>query len=293
MFSIKIFSEEISRKRSVLSSEMKNCEWRKYAQVLDEKHTGMQAELTMMKERVWNSKKFGPGILLYSSSYLKEHSYSDSHKDFPSNEKSIELAKLIECYWSTLEAELLRDNVAVIIPEYISMDELFKFHLRYAQKCYKWGELVISDNEDVAFEAFKKASELFDKSMGMVWCKISVDKQTKLLSTRNRSGRKGGIKKSEMYRPIQEKLVELIIDLAPEEGWRSKAAAVNVLIEPLWLFIEESKLNVNKQDKKYRMPTTSQEALADTILKSWSTNIESVRQAFEDTVSRKKRTSQW
>lgn len=173
-----------------------------------------------------------------------------------------------------------------------SMDELFKFHLRYAQKCYKWGELVISDNEDVAFEAFKKASELFDKSMGMVWYKISVDKQTKLLSTRNRSGRNGGIKKSEMYRPIQEKLVELINDLAPEKGWRSKAAAVNVLIEPLWLFIEESKLNVNKQDKKYRMPTTSQEALADTILKSWSTNVESVRQAFEDTVSRKKRTSQ-
>ena len=64
MFSIKIFSEEISRKRSALSSEMKNCKWRKYAQVLDEKHTDMQAELTMMKERVWNSKKFGPGILL-------------------------------------------------------------------------------------------------------------------------------------------------------------------------------------------------------------------------------------
>lgn len=96
MFSIKVFSEEISRKRSALSSELKDCEWSKYAQILDEKHTGMQAELTMMKERVWNSKKFGPGILLYSSSYLKEHSYSDSHKDFPSNEKSIELAKLIE-----------------------------------------------------------------------------------------------------------------------------------------------------------------------------------------------------
>ena len=71
-----------------------------------------------------------------------------------------------------------------------------------------------------------------------------------------------------------------------------KAAAVNVLIEPLWLFIEESKLNINKHDKKYRMPTTSQEALADTILKSWSTNVESVKQAFEDTVSRKKRNGQ-
>ncbi|WP_414466442.1 hypothetical protein [Klebsiella michiganensis] len=100
MFSIEIFSEEISRKRSALSSEIKDCEWRMYAQILDEKHTYMQAELTMMKERAWNSKKFGPGILLYSSSYLKKHRYTDSHKDFPSNEKSIELATLIERYWS-------------------------------------------------------------------------------------------------------------------------------------------------------------------------------------------------
>lgn len=63
MFSIKDFSEEISRKRSTLYSAMKDCEWSVHAQFLDEKHTDMEAELTMMKERVWNSKKHGPGIL--------------------------------------------------------------------------------------------------------------------------------------------------------------------------------------------------------------------------------------
>lgn len=109
---------------------------------------------------------------MYSSSYLKKHRYTDSHKDFPSNEKSIELATLIERYWSSLEAELLRDNVAVIIPEYISMDELFKFHLRYAQKCYKLGELVISDNEDVAFEAFKKHLSYLIKAWGWFGIKL-------------------------------------------------------------------------------------------------------------------------
>ncbi len=145
---------------------------------------------------------------MYSSTYLKKHRYTDSHKDFPSNEKSIELATLIERYWSSLEAELLRDNVAVIIPEYISMDELFKFHLRYAQKCYKWGELVISDNEDVAFE-------------------------------------------------------------------------------PLWEFVEESDFMIDNQSKKYRLATASQDALAETIIKSWSQNNENIKQAFDANVRKK------
>lgn len=292
MFSIKDFCEEIRRKRSDLTRVMNDCGWCMYAGMLDEEHADMQVEMTMMKEKVWNSKKFGPGILLYSPSYLKEHGYTESHKGFPSEEESIKLDNLLSQYWVNLQARLICEEVAVNIPEYPSIDEIFKLQLRYALKCYKLGRLIMSDSEDVAFEAFKKASELFDKSMGMVWYKISIDKQTKLLSIKNRSGSKGGVKKSEMYRPIQEKLVELINDLAPKEGWRSKVAAVNVLIEPLWLFIEESKLIINKHDKKYRMPTTSQEALADTILKSWSTNVESVKQAFEDTVNRKKRTGQ-
>lgn len=167
------------------------------------------------------------------------------------------------------------------------MDELFKFHLRYAQKCYKWGELVISDNEDVAFEAFKKASELFDKSMGMVWYKTSVDKRNKLLSIRKESGRKGGMKKAEVYGIIQGKLVELINVLAPEQGWGSKAAAVRVLIEPLWEFVEESDFMIDNQSKKYRLATASQDALAETIIKSWSQNNESIKQAFDANVRKK------
>lgn len=188
MFSVTDFCEEISRKRCALSRKMNECEWNIYAFMLDEKHTDMQAELAMMKEQVWSSKKFGPGILLYSSSYLKEHRYTDSHKDLPSNEKSIELTKFINSYWNKLETEFLRNDVAVIMPDYISIDELFKLYLKYAQKCYKWGELVMSDSEDVAFEALKKASELLDKSMGMVWYKIYSDQKNKLLSIRKESG---------------------------------------------------------------------------------------------------------
>jgi hypothetical protein len=45
---------------AVFFSEMEECEWSMYAQVLDEKHTDMQAELTMMKELVWNSWNFSP-----------------------------------------------------------------------------------------------------------------------------------------------------------------------------------------------------------------------------------------
>lgn len=96
------------------------------------------------------------------------------------------------------------------------------------------------------------------------------------------------MKKAEVYRLIQEKLVELINAMAPEKGWKSKAAAVKVLIEPLWEFVEESDFVINNQSKKYRLSTASQDALIDTIIKSWSRDVESVKQAFAENVSRKR-----
>jgi len=123
--------------------------------------------------------------------------------------------------------------------------------------------------------------------MGMVWYKTSVDKRNKLLSIRKESGRKGGMKKAEVYGVIQEKLVELINVLAPEKGWGSKSAAVRALIEPLWKFVEESDFMIDNQSKKYRLATASQDALAETIIKSWSQNNESIEQAFDANVRKK------
>lgn len=82
--------------------------------------------------------------------------------------------------------------------------------------------------------------------------------------------------------------MELINELAPKDGWKNKTVAVNALIEPLWVFVEESDFVINNQSKKYRLLTASQDALVDTILKSWSRNVEIVKLAFDNNVIRKK-----
>lgn len=126
----------------------------------------------------------------------------------------------------------------------------------------------------------------------MVWFKIYTDKQNKLSRVRVNAGKKGGESKAEIYRIIQDKLVELIYQSAPENGWKSKVAAVNDLIEPLWLFIKESQFIVKGQSKKYRITVMDKDSLVDTILKQWALKVESIQLAFDATVRRKKRSKE-
>ncbi|WP_244588732.1 hypothetical protein [Escherichia coli] len=44
---------------------------------------------------------------------------------------------------------------------------------------------------------------------------------------------------------------------------------------------------IDNQSKKYRLATASQDALAETIIKSWSQNNESIKQAFDANVRKK------
>lgn len=81
----------------------------------------------------------------------------------------------------------------------------------------------------------------------------------------------------------------MINESVPEGGWKSKAAAVNALIDPLWDFIKESNFDINNESKKYRIATMSQDALEDTIIKNWSRNIESIKLALDNTVARKRK----
>ncbi|GJL44775.1 hypothetical protein TUM17580_08340 [Citrobacter farmeri] len=103
-----------------------------------------------------------------------------------------------------------------------------------------------------------------------------------------KAGKNGGEGKAEVYKIIQEKVVELIYQSAPEEGWRSKVAAVNDLIDPLWIFIKDSNFIVKGQSKKYRLAALDKYTLSDTILKQWATKVDSIRIAFDATVRRKK-----
>ncbi|HHG9999487.1 TPA: hypothetical protein ACPZFO_002903 [Yersinia enterocolitica] len=291
MFCVVEVFEEISRKCRGLSEDMSRCEWSVYVDVLDESYPAMQEELARMRELFWNSSRIGTQVMLYSDPYPREYKYHRVNGELYTKPEYTELYDPVQECWKKLKSRISRETLIPIFRE-LSIDEIFKPHLIYASMAYQWGKSIMLDNECIASEAFKTASSLFDKCIGMVWFKIYTDKQNKLSRVRVNAGKKGGESKAEIYRIIQDKLVELIYQSAPENGWKSKVAAVNDLIEPLWLFIKESQFIVKGQSKKYRITVMDKDSLVDTILKQWALKVESIQLAFDATVRRKKRSKE-
>jgi len=288
MFSVTELCEEIRRKRSELAGEMSHCEWKRYAEVLDETYPVMQEELAIMRKQYWESEKVGTRVMLYSDPHIREYKYHKVNGTLEIKEEYTELYDPVQECWINLERRIFQKTIFPLVREPVIIVDVFVEHLIYASMAYQWGKSVMSENERIALKAFITASSLFDKSIGMIWFKAYADKQKKLSRTRAKAGKKGGESKAEVYVVIQNKLVELINELAPKDGWKNKTVAVNALIEPLWVFVEESDFVINNQSKKYRLLTASQDALVDTILKSWSRNVEIVKLALDNNVIRKK-----
>ncbi|EPH6761247.1 MULTISPECIES: hypothetical protein [Enterobacteriaceae] len=289
MLSVIEFCEEISQKLKWLSGHMAECEWDIYIDMLSENYPAIRKELSEMREQFWNSDKVGTRVILYSDPSRKEHKFCNVDGVDQLKEEYTELYDPAQECWKQLKSRIFRVTFSHLIQEPFLIDDVFESHLFFASLTYQWGKSVMLENERVAIKAFIKSAELFDRCIGMSWFHVSVCTQKKLSLTRAKAGKKGGDSKAEVYRVIQDKLVYLINESVPEGGWKSKAAAVNTLIDPLWDFIKESNFDINNESKKYRIATMSQDALEDTIIKNWSRNIESVKLALDNTVTRKKK----
>ncbi|WP_336195909.1 hypothetical protein [Raoultella ornithinolytica] len=289
MLSVIEFCEEISQKLKWLSGHMAECEWDIYIDMLSENYPAIRKELSEMREQFWNSDKVGTRVILYSDPSRKEYKFCNVDGADQLKEEYTELYDPAQECWKQLKSRIFRVTFSHLIQEPFLIDDVFESHLFFASLTYQWGKSVMLENESVAIKAFIKSAELFDRCIGMSWFHVSVCTQKKLSLTRAKAGKKGGDSKAEVYRVIQDKLVYLINESVPEGGWKSKAAAVNTLIDPLWEFIKESNFDINNESKKYRIATMSQDALEDTIIKNWSRNIESVKLALDNTVTRKKK----
>ncbi|MGS3039610.1 hypothetical protein [Escherichia coli] len=284
------FCEEISQKSDWLAGHMVECDWDIYVDLLSERYPVIQKELSEMRDQFWNSDKVGTRVILYSDPSRKEYKYCTVDGVEQLKEEYTEVYDPAQECWKQLKSRIFRETFCHLIQDDFLINDVFKSHLFFASMSYQWAKSVMSENECVAIKAFIKSAELFDRCIGMSWFHVSVCTQKKLSHVRAKAGKQGGNSKSEVYRIIQDKLVYLINNSVPEGGWKSKAAAVNDLIDPLWKFVEESNFEINNQSKKYRISTMSPDALADTIIKNWSRNIESIKLAFDNTVTKKKKT---
>lgn len=289
MLSVIGFCEEVSQKLKWLSGHMTECEWDIYIDMLSENYPAVRKELSKMRDQYWNSDKVGTRVILYSDPSRKEYKFCNVDGVEQLKEEYTELYDPAQECWKQLKLRIFSETYSHLIQEPFLINDVFKSHLFFASMTYHWGKSVMLENECVAIKAFIKSSELFDRCIGMSWFHISVCAQKKLSHVRAKAGKKGGSSKAEVYRVIQDKLVYLINESVPDGGWKSKAAAVNALIDPLWDFIKESNFDINNESKKYRIATMSQDALEDTIIKNWSRNIESIKLALDNTVARKKK----
>lgn len=289
MISLNDFYEQICRKRRDLAYHMSECEWAVDTDVLEEDHPEIRIELGRMREQFWSSEKIGTRVRLYSCDVPWETRHHTVNGQLEIKEEYTELYDPAQECWKNLSSNLTKETFLPLVIEPFSINDIFKAHLMFASISFFWGKSIMSENENVAFKAFHRAAELFDKCIGMTWFNISVCNQKKLSEVRRSAGKKGGKSKAEVYHIIQLKLVELINDSVPNDGWKNKVVAVNELIEPLWDFIQMSEFEINNQNKKYRVATMSQDALVDTILNQWSLKNEDVKQAFDSAVRRKKR----
>jgi hypothetical protein len=288
MFLLTDFYDQISRKRDSLAYHMSECEWGVYVDVLEENHPEIQFELSRMRAQFWSSEKIGTRVRLYSCDVPWETRYHTVNGVLELKEEYTEIYDPTQACWKEISSNITRETLLPFIQGPISIIDVFKSHIMLASISFYWGKSIMLENEKVAFKAFSRAAEFFDKCIGMTWFCIAVCEQKKLSGIRMGAGQKGGKSKAEVYRVVQLKLLDLINDSVPQGGWKSKVAAVNDIINPLWDFIEKSDFIINNQSKKYRLSIMNQDALIDTILKQWSIKNEDIKKAFDRTVCRKK-----
>ncbi|TGC57580.1 hypothetical protein C9E92_00695 [Salmonella enterica subsp. enterica serovar Wilhelmsburg] len=276
------FYKKLDKKKLELRNDISHSVWKDYAEFLDENSSDIQADLNYLRVKFYGDKRMR-GSSIENASHFKTYKVGEKLM----GEKYIRIHYPVQACWKYIASDNFRITFSSLIGG-APIESIFFIHLYRASLSYYWGMSIIDKYECVAFNALSSASSLFDKCLGILYAQKCFDKKEELSKIRAKAGRKGGESKADVYRVIQNELVSLIYKLAPEGGWKSKTAAIDDVIEPLWNFVEESKFVINNKSKKYRVLTMSQDALADTIRKQWSTKIECVKLAFEDKVTRKK-----
>ena len=273
--------EKNGRKLEELSKAMTNCEWKEHAHALDEHYPVMQEELARMKLVYFDPARMGTEVSSYAELPPGGSRYHQVNGVLLRKEEANAIYNPIKECWRDLESRIFRETMKPLVLDN-SIEDVFIAHLVYASMSYQWGVSVIQDDEQVAFDALFMASELLDKCLGMVWVKIEDDKITKLSKIRCNAGKKGGTKKADVYKIIQEELVRLIYKNSPEDGWKNKSAVIEDVINPLWAFIEKNNFQGSH--------VSSEESLREIILKRWSVQVDDVIHAFNAKLSKTNKT---
>lgn len=146
--------------------------------------------------------------------------------------------------------------------------------------------LVTSDWRD-GVRLLLKSTELLDMSYGIVehetWLQAETEKKERATN--------GGKAKAALYTPIKAEVIRLLLSKKPEEGWKSKNAALNAIDKDICLFIEQCDFPGVSGDLNMQKDPADVFTRIPRLISDWSRNDADVKAAFESTIRRKKKSA--
>lgn len=257
-------------------------EWGEYTSIFSENDPHLNEMLGKFSNYRWKNYSQSQSF----SAVFKVRVISELNISSAQNAYGITPKTLEQC-WKYFDEKYSTEILKYTFTE-APLDQIFCLYAWYGSTFYYWGVSLRETDMQVALKALQRASEYLDISYGILLAKPYIDQKNDLHISRTRAGKAGGIAKSETSRLIQSKLMKLIPELKPVEGWKSKEAAVDDLLIPLWEYVQT--LNIPKQDlqRKFKSFNEDFDALRNTILKVWSLKNIDLKLAFEDAVTRKR-----
>lgn len=257
-------------------------EWGEYTSIFFEKSPNLLKMLGRFNSFRWkNYSQSQPFCAVFKDRLISELNISSAQNAYGIT--PLTLGQCWEYFDEKYSTEILKHTFTEA-----PLDQIFCLYACYGSTFYYWGVSIREADMQVAVKALQRASEYLDISYGILIAKPYIDQKNDLHVSRTRAGKTGGLAKAETSRLIQSKLIELIPELKPAEGWKSKEAAVDDLLIPLWEYVQT--LNIPKQDLKRKFKSFNEDfdALRNTILKVWSLKNIDLKLAFEVAVRRKR-----
>ncbi len=257
-------------------------EWGEYTSIFFENAPDLIKMLRKFNSFRWeNYSQSQPFSAVFNVRWISELNISSAQNAYGITPKTLE-----QC-WEYFDGKYSTEILKYTCTE-APLEQIFYLYACYGSTFYYWGASLRETDMQVAVKALLRASEYLDISHGILLAKPYINQKNDLHVSRTKAGKAGGIAKAEISRLIQSKLMKLIPELKPVEGWKSKEAAVDDLLIPLWEYVQT--LNIPKQDlrRKFKSFDEDFDALRNTILKVWSLKNIGLKLAFEDSVTRKR-----
>lgn len=168
----------------------------------------------------------------------------------------------------------------------------FEGYLFAAVFSFRWGRYLHKNQDDQEAVRFL-AQGLLNAGIWIGVMQRLEHQQLKVLENQKRAedSKKGGAVVAENYSVVKKELIRLL--RCKDGGWESKKAAIDCVVNELWLFIQQKNNEINNKNKKLKSHEQKKnymftESGLPERIQEWLKVDSSIKAAFTDAVRRRK-----